>query len=58
MQFSKLFYICVVRLILVDFRKRPFQFAQFELGKFKAISADVRINPDLAGHANTHTCML
>ena len=26
------------------------QVLQFELGNFKAISADVRINPNLAGH--------
>ena len=26
------------------------QALQFELGNFKAISADVRINPDLAGY--------
>jgi NTE family protein len=35
---------------LFDILMNSLQALQFELGNFKAISADVRINPDLAGY--------
>lgn len=35
---------------LLDILMNSLQTLQYELGNFKAISADVRINPDLSGH--------
>jgi hypothetical protein len=35
---------------LLDILMNSIQTLQYELGNFKAISADVRINPDLSGH--------
>ena len=35
---------------LFDIIMNSIQTLQYELGNFKAISADVRINPDLSGH--------